>query len=72
VLLGVGAAPEWDATLRSRDALVAALGAIVPTHHDIEALEVIWSPSIAEDRLSEKTLYDRYPELVRLPESYTT
>jgi uncharacterized membrane protein len=71
LLLGVGAAPDFDATTRSRDALVAALGAMVSSEHDIEALEVIWSPSVAEDRLSEKTLFNRYPELVRLPESYT-
>ena len=46
--------------------LLRALDAVVPRRGGVAAMEVIWSPSTPDDRLSEHELATLYPELTAL------
>lgn len=55
--------PEWPTI----DSVAQALGTLVPPTPDmLAALEVVWSPSIDQDRLSSAEMAVLYPELVSL------
>lgn len=57
-------------TAMSRDALGAALGAMIPPRPDLlMALEVVWSPAEDVDRMSSAELEALYPELLPLDAS---
>jgi RNA polymerase subunit RPABC4/transcription elongation factor Spt4 len=67
VVVGVNGAlaplPEWP----TLDAVANALQTLVPATPDgLAALEVVWSPSIDQDRLSSAEMAVLYPELVAL------
>jgi uncharacterized membrane protein len=66
VLVGLDEARPFDDRVYDRAALRAALDALVPTRCGLAALEVIWSPSVDEDRMAADALAAHYPELVPL------
>ncbi len=66
LLVGLDEAGELADRADDRAAVRAVLDALVPAKRGVAALEVIWSPSIDEDRMSERELSTHYPELVPL------
>jgi hypothetical protein len=59
----LAALPEWP----TREAVSQALQTLVPGRPDeLAALEVVWSPSVDQDRLSSAEMAVLYPELVAL------
>ncbi len=66
LLVGLDAARPLDERVYDRAALRTALDAMVPTRGGLAALEVIWSPSVDDDRMSSDALAAHYPELVPL------
>jgi hypothetical protein len=67
MVLGINGAlaplPDWP----SVDAVRQALSTLVPATPDaLAALEVVWSPSVDQDRLSSAEMAVLYPELVAL------
>ena len=68
VTLVVAAARELlDAPVVTRESVHAVLGDIQLLHpDDFVAIEVIWSPADANDRMSLEGMTERYPELVEL------
>ncbi len=67
IIVGINGAlaplPEWP----TLDAVGRALATLIPATPDaLAALEVVWSPSIDQDRLSSAEMAVLYPELVAL------
>lgn len=67
IIVGINGAlaplPEWP----TAESVSQALGTLVPPTPDmLAALEVVWSPSIDQDRLSSAEMSVLYPELVAL------
>ena len=71
LLVGLETARSLDDRVYDRAALRTALDALVPTRGGLAALEVIWSPSVDEDRMSAVDLAAHYPELVPLRDGST-
>lgn len=66
LLVGLDEARALDDRVYDRAALRSALDALVPVKGGLAALEVIWSPSVDEDRMSAEELAAHYPELLPL------
>jgi uncharacterized membrane protein len=66
VLVGLDDARDAMPAARDADTLREALEALVPRGVGLAALEVIWSPSTADDRLSAEEVTSLYPELAKV------
>ncbi len=66
VLVGLDDALSPSEPVTDVAALRRALDAVAPRRGGVAALEVIWSPSTPDDRLSQRELSTLYPELTTL------